>query len=78
MLSMEVRAVSTVWLEASGGAPSGRTACGRSRVIHPAALGGPLCRAELGGSIKSSAVPLGGHDRSQLARPERDCRELRR
>jgi hypothetical protein len=29
---------------------------GEAPVIHPVALGGPVCRAVLGGSIKTAAV----------------------
>jgi hypothetical protein len=34
----------------------GSGCCGSAPVIHPAALGGPECRAGLGGSIKVDAT----------------------
>ena len=38
-------------------AVGGGSGCGgHGPVIHPAAWGGPECRAELGGSIKAAAV----------------------
>ncbi len=56
-----------VGLLAAGG---GSGSCGEAPVIHPAARGGPECRAGLGGSIKWAAVLVGARPDKHASSPE--------
>ena len=51
--------------------------CGDAPVIHPAALGGPECRAGLGGSIKFGGRPVVARPDFHASSPERCERVVR-